>query len=342
MRKLFLVIMIAIAMMSACSENNDNPASEKSESGTKIKKDYVKDNYDIVNKHLNSKEVKDICYISGDKNIIYYTTQDNQLINAESNSENINIKKIYDSDDLKRLIFGKNVFANENKKTIYCSSNNTDGSQSLLSMDMETGQIQDLLKGIDIFAEYTPNYYFNYHNGVLLFQLRKKTNKYDYPIKYWGLIDTNNNQANLLDVEEIFDIPLVKGYKDMFVIGDNKIMIVVHNGDMINLFFTDFTGKIIKTVNYIDIRSSQMQSGMSACHVSPDGKYLLFSWQQTPITLVLFDIENTTEYVVLNGSGKIRNYSGWLNNETFIYQTIDSENKKEIKTIDVNDFINNY
>ncbi|MCG8499811.1 MAG: hypothetical protein MJB12_05315, partial [Firmicutes bacterium] len=212
--------------------------------------------------------------------------------------------------------------------------------QSLLSVDMNTGEKKDVLKGIDIFSEYTPSYYFNYHKGVLLFQLRKKDSE-DIYNKHWGLIDTNNGQARLLNVEDIIGTHL-EDYREMLVIGDNKIMIVVHEDDKINLFYTDFTGKVIETVKSIERQTSHMQSGLSACHISLDGKYLLFSWQQTPLPLVLFDIENATEYVVLDGSDEMRIYSSWLNNNTFIYQAQSEDKRREIRTVDVDEFIKNY
>ena len=332
------MIIICISL-SACSHNREDSGQKDDEAGAKIEQEQMVNKDDIMKKHLNSEEVRRICYISPDKNTMYYTSQDKQLIYAEMNNGDINIKKAYDIDVWKRMTLTRNVFADESKNILYSSSMNSDGSQPLLSIDMNTGEIKDVLKGIDIFSEYMPNYCFNYHKGVLLFQLRKKDSEDTYN-KHWGLIDTNNGQARLLNVEDIIGTHL-EDYREMIVIGDNKMMIIVHEDDKINLFYTDFTGKVIETVKSIEIQTSHMLSGLSACHISPDGKYLLFSWQQTPLSLVLFDIENAIEYVVLDGSDEMRIYSSWLNNNTFIYQA-ESEDKREIRTVDVDAFIKNY
>ncbi|MCG8502922.1 MAG: hypothetical protein MJB12_21255 [Firmicutes bacterium] len=348
MKKILLIVIIIGISLSACSHDQDDSVQKDDESGVKIEQEQIINEDDIMKKHLNSEEVDTICYISPDKNTMYYTwqgkqiyhtSQRKQLIYAEMNNGDINIKKAYDIDFWNRMVFSRNVFVNEMENILYCSSNNEDGSQSLLSVDMNTGEKKDVLKGIDIFSEYTPSYYFNYHKGALLFQLRKKDNDDGY--NYWGLFDTNNNQARLFNVKDIIGLQPPKVYSEMFVVGVNKIMIVAPQGDYINLFYTDFTGKVIKTVKGIERYTSYMRHGLSACHVSPDGKYLLFSVGQTPIALVLFDIENATEYVVLDGSDGMRMYSSWLNNNTFIYQ-VQSEDKREIRTVDVDEFIKNY
>ncbi len=336
MKKILLIMTIICISLSACSHNREDSGQKDDEAGAKIEQEQMVNKDDTMKKHLNSEEVGRICYISPDKNTMYYTSRGKQLVYAEMNNGDINIKNTYDIDG---MLLYRNVFVNEMGNILYCLSHNEDGLQSLLSVDMNTGEKKDVLKGIDIFSEYTPSYHFNYHKGVLLFELRKKDNDAGY--NYWGLFDTNNNQARLFNVNDIIGLQSPKAYSYMLVAGDNKIMIVVTQGDEINLFYTDFTGKVIKTVKGIETQTSYMLYALSACHISPDGRYLLFSAGKTPLVLVLFDIENATEYVVLDGSDGMRMYSSWLNNNTFIYQA-ESEDKREIRTVDVDEFIKNY
>ena len=341
MKKSGIIIMIVIltVLISACNIANKDSVSQKTDPSSELEQEL--DSYEYLKNYLNSDEVKHICHISLNKNIAYYISKDNKLVHAEFNGQNVNVINKYEVD-----ILTKNIFWSEIENSIHCLSNGKDGTHSLVFIDVKTGIIKNVLDGIDVFSGYIPDYYFNYYNGVTLFRIKDNKINDDRLYKHWGLINTNNNQTKIFDVEKIYDKyiePENVLYKDMVLIGYDKIMVVVHskNDRKITLIYVNFEGEVIKTFN-IENDTSFMRNGLSACHVSPDGKYMLFSENQTPISLILYDIEKKTEYPIVSSADKIRTYSEWINNNTFIYQALNLKtNSKEIEKVDISQFIKN-
>lgn len=326
-----IIVAIIIVIIVACS----NIGNVNKDSLTKHSQ-----SYEIIEKYINAQNIKKICFISYKDNKFYYISNENQVVYAEIDNNVVTIKGSY-----KIEILPKNIYVDVKKNIIYGIKNNMDDTQTLLSIDMNTGNIEDVLADKDIFNDYIPDYYYNYHKGILLFKLKKKNTDEDTEFKYWGLIDLEKKKSKIFDAEKIlsnFTSVEEKIYKQMIVLDKDKIMIVTHpqNKDDVELYSIDISGKLLNK-SKVDKSKTHMAYGLSDCHISDDGKYLLYSMQQTPINLVLLDLETYKEYMIVDEfKNEIRMFSGWRNNNTFVYQVLyTNSDKKSICIVDIKEFI---
>lgn len=282
---------------------------------------------DKKNENLSGKSVEtsNLLYINNDGDTILYYQDKKFILKNPSGTKAYGVGYGINGQYQKDNIF----FSEAGNRIYYLDTYHTPDTfySGIKEINISEGITYDLAQRLSIKDCYLVD--FSYCDGYILSSTVKIDGASSNSPRENIIINLKNNNYKTVTMPKLSNVDYMKSF--MYVNGQILIFYTHDNYKNRGLMVADSSGKIVK--NYPNINCDQANLGISFVKVSPDGKYLLCSFGQTPINLYLYSIENNKSYEIIGEPVKAegRSIANWNDNNSFYYKTFSMEANRSEK-----------